>query len=92
MDRQAFENSAREMARRNAGDSVKAISARFEPEAGRLVVSYYLHEAPREEDWDDCEMFCAELAAAFPEIRETKTSCLESPEVGTETADLVYRQ
>jgi hypothetical protein len=92
MDRQAFESKAREIAPRNAGDSVKAIAARFEPESGRLVVTYHLHDAPTDEDWDDCELFCAELEAAFPEIVATEASCLESPDVDADTVDLVYLQ
>jgi hypothetical protein len=92
MDQQAFDSIARETVGRNVGDSVKAVSARFEPDQGRLLLTYYLHDAPTEEDWDDCELACAELAAAFPEIGITEALCLESPEVDAANSDLVYLQ
>jgi hypothetical protein len=92
MDPQEFDSTAREIARRNVGDSVKAVSARFEPDQARLVVTYYLHDAPTEEDWDDCEMTCSQVLEAFPEIRVTEAQCLESPEADRAIADLIYLQ
>jgi hypothetical protein len=75
MEQSFFMESARHIAKRNVNSHVAFISASFDEIKRHLFVTYYTRGTPTEEDWEECELTCGEILAAFPEIKTAETKC-----------------
>lgn len=71
-----FMRTAETIAQRNVTDHVAKIISTFDPDVGHLKVIYHVLGKPTDDDWEECELTCAELIAAFPEIQTAETDCV----------------
>jgi hypothetical protein len=78
MDAIEFKKTAQFIVKRNVSKRVNRVLTRFEPENGTLSLVYCTGGLPTEDDFEDCEIACAELVGAFPEIRKAETQCQSS--------------
>jgi hypothetical protein len=56
-------------------ERVERVLACFAPESGKLSLMYHINGIPTGEDFENCEIACAELIAEFSEIVEAETQC-----------------
>ena len=80
MDIKVFKKSAQFIVKRNVSERIARVLATFEPQEGILHLIYCTRGTPASDDFEDCEIACAELIAEFPEIKKAKTQCLSSEE------------
>jgi hypothetical protein len=70
-----FKNSATSIIMRNISERIVRVIVGFVSTSGELNLTYLTESRPVDDDWDECELSCAELIAEFPEINRAKTDC-----------------
>ena len=76
MELAAFKKSAAFIAQRNVSERVACVLASFDLTSGSLRLVYCTDTQPTDDDWEDCELSCAELIAEFPDITHAETDCV----------------
>lgn len=93
MNETEFIKSAAFIVKRNVSGGVVSVVVTFDRHDGRLRVVYCLQSEPCDDDREDCELTCAELIAAFPEVKVAETICVsvaECPEYRGDMGGVVY--
>ena len=80
MDQAEFLNEATLIASRNVNAAVTRIAVQFDETIKHLSVIYCFDRHVNDDDSDWCKLTCAELIAAFPEIKTAETTCCETTE------------
>jgi hypothetical protein len=76
MKNETFIRSAQFIVKRNVSKRVERVLASFDPNNGTLHIKYCTNVQPENNDFDDCELSCAELTAEFTEIRNAEIQCM----------------
>jgi len=90
MELAAFKKSAAFIAQRNVSERVDRVFASFDPSKGSLRLVYCTRSEPATDDWEDCELTCAELIAEFPEIIHAETECVSTDKCTAENGLVVF--
>ncbi len=78
-----FVSSAIFVVTRNLTPNVCAVSLAFE--GGHMSLTYHVRDVPTDDDEDELELSCGEIAAEFPSVRSAETH-LERFEEATKPA------
>lgn len=76
MDESVFKAEAQLIVSRNVSERIERALASFDLKSRVLRLVYVTNVEPTDEDWDDCELACGELIAAFPNIEKAETDCV----------------
>ena len=75
MDQQSLKQSAQFIAKNNVDDGVDLVIVTFDHRTAHLKVVFCLNREPTENDWENCELTCAELISDFTDIKTAETKC-----------------
>lgn len=78
------------IANRNLNERVVRVLVSFDPDTSTLRVVYCIDGEPIDDDWEECELTFAELAAAFPEIIRGETHCCSIEQCTAEDGFIAY--